>query len=169
MTLAILVALVALFLGACGAPATTPDAGPGSGDTGGTATATPAEPPPATPTVPPPTPAVMADCFLSFQAAAWQDLDGDGLWGATEPPLEGVEFRLQGMFAQVWGDPFLSGADGRLAISTWSPGECFEQDCTLSAVPPEAYEPTTPISLTLSLTPAGSVYEAQFGFRPVSE
>jgi hypothetical protein len=109
------------------------------------------------------------DCFLSFQVAAWQDLDGDGLWGASEPPLEGVEFRLQGTFGQMWGSPYLSDADGQLTITTWSPGECTDRDYAITAVPPESYEPTTPASIAFSLTAADSSYGAQFGFRAVSE
>lgn len=136
MMSAILVAMVALFLGACGTP---------------------------------PTPAIEADCFLSFRVAAWQDLNGDGLWDASESPLEGVEFRLQGQFAQMWGSPYLSGEDGRLTITTWSPGGCIDGDYTITAVPPESYESTTPASITFSLTSADHLYEAQFGFRAFSE
>jgi hypothetical protein len=116
-----------------------------------------------------PTPQVLADCFLSFRVAAWQDLDGDGLWGESEPPLEGVEFLLQGMFAQIFGRPNVSDADGRLTIRTWSPGECIEQDYGITAVPPETYEPTTPVSVTFSSASVEPFYEAQFGFRAVSQ
>ena len=45
---------------------------------------------------------VLADCFVSFQVAAWQDLNGDGVWDESEPPLEGVTFNLQGLFAEKW-------------------------------------------------------------------
>jgi hypothetical protein len=112
-----------------------------------------------------PAPQVLADCFVSFQLAAWLDLDGDGQWGASEPSLEGVEFRLQGTFPQIWGQPFVSDEDGRLSISTWSPGECIEHDSTITAVPPESHEPTTPASVTFSITSAAGAFEAQFGFR----
>jgi hypothetical protein len=139
---ALLVAMATLFLGACGTSTLHIE-------------------------LPTPTPKVLADCFLSFQIAAWQDLDEDGLWDTTEPPLEGVEFRLQGTFAQMWGAPYLSKADGRLTITTWSPGRCGEQDYAITAVPPESYEPTTPASIAFSLTSVDSFYEAQFGFRAV--
>ena len=116
-----------------------------------------------------PTPEVLADCFLSFQVAAWQDLDGNGFLDASEPPLEGIEFRLQGTFAQIWGEPFLTDADGKLTISTWSPGSCLKQDYTITALPVESYEPTTPTSLTFSLAAGDLPSEGQFGFRPVIE
>jgi hypothetical protein len=155
MAPAILLAVVALLLGACGTPVP--------------ALVTPT-PVPATPTpTPAASPEIHVDCFPSFEVAAWQDLDGDGLWGASEPPLEGVEFRLRGMFAQTWGAPWLTDADGRLSIQAWAPGDCIEHDATITATPPEAYAPTTPPSVTLPITLATSLHEAQFGFRAVSE
>jgi hypothetical protein len=168
---AILVAMAVLVLSACGPSTATPDAGPDAGAGAATPTATPRVQPPTETPIPiqTPTPAVLADCFLSFQLAAWQDLDRDGVWGASEPPLEGVEFRLQGTFAQMWGDPYLSGADGRLTISTWSPGGCTERDYAITALPPASYQPTTADSVTFSLGPGDSHHEAQFGFRDVSE
>lgn len=145
VTLAILMAMAVLLLGACGTPVP----------------------------VPTPTPQVLADCFLSFHLAAWQDLDGDGLWGASEPPLAGVEFPVSGQpgwgsFGQIWGEPYLTGVDGRLTITTWSPDGCLERDLTITAVPLESYEPTTPDSVTFSLTSTDFSYEAQFGFRLAS-
>lgn len=116
-------------------------------------------------TTPAATPAILADCFLSFHVVAWQDIDENGLWDASEPPLEGVEFHLQGTFAQIWGDPYLSGVDGKLSITTWSPDTCPKQEYAIAAVPPESYEPTTPASITFTLTPGDSFYEAQFGFH----
>jgi len=126
-------------------------------------------PSPASSTTPTPNPEVLSDCFLSFQVAAWQDLDGNGLWDASEPPLEGVEFSLQGNYAQIWGKPYLSEANGQLTISTWNPGRCIEQDYTITAIPLETYEPTTPASTTFSLATGDFSYEAQFGFRAVSK
>jgi hypothetical protein len=114
-----------------------------------------------------PTPEVMSDCFESFKIAAWQDLNGDGLWDISEPPLEGVEFHLQGIFAQKWGpDPDSSKGDGWLSILIWSPGDCIEQEYTITVVPPESYEPTTPTTVTFS---DSLPFEAQFGFRAVSK
>ena len=149
----ILFAMVMLSLGACGT------------------SALPTEPQVAAPSTV--TPAadreVLADCFLSFQVEAWQDVDKNGLWDESEPPLEGVEFRLRGAFAQIWGDPFLSGADGKLSIRTWAPGTCIEQDYGITAVPPDSYEPTTAASITFALAPGDFHYEAQFGFRAETE
>jgi hypothetical protein len=108
----------------------------------------------------------MSDCFISFKMAAWEDLNGDGVWDVSEQPLAGVEFHLQGIFAHQWGpDPSSSTGDGWFSILIWSPGNCIEQEYTLSAVPPESYEPTTPTVVTFS----DSLHlEAQFGFRAIS-
>ena len=115
------------------------------------------------------TPEVLADCFLTFRVVAWQDIDENGMWDASELPLEGVEFRLRGPFAQRWGTPYRSGADGRLSMTTWSPGQCPDQAYAITAVPPDAYAPTTPASITFTLAPGDSFYEAQFGFRPQTD
>ncbi len=126
-------------------------------------TVPPTETPVLTPTL-----VVLADCFISFHFAAWRDFDEDGLWDASEPPMAGVKFSVPGGFAQVWGHPYLSQADGWLTMEAWSPGRCPEREITITAVPPEAYEPTTPTSISLSLSPVDSSYEARFGFRAVS-
>jgi hypothetical protein len=112
-----------------------------------------------------PTPEVMSDCFQSFKVAAWQDLNGDGRWDVSEPPLEGVQFDLRGIFAQKWGpDPDSSKGKGWFTISIWSPGACIKQEYTITAIPPESYEPTTPITVTFS---DSLPFEAQFGFHAV--
>jgi hypothetical protein len=187
MTSIILVAMVALLFSACGTSTIPSDTNSDAGSVAGTETVIPVSVPASpilypsltstpnvdSPTVPPiptpsPTDAVLTDCFLSFKLAAWQDLDGDGQWGASEPPLEGVTFHLQGIFAEIWGYPYLSKADGRLTITTWSPGRCSKRNYTLTVFPPESYESTTPASVTFSLSPVDFFYEAQFGFRTVS-
>lgn len=113
------------------------------------------------------TPVILADCFVTFHFAAWIDFDEDGRWDTSEPPLAGVKFSPPGRFAQVWGHPYLSEADGWLRIEVWSPGGCPAQEVTVTAVPPGSYEPTTPPSINLSLTSDDFSYEAQFGFRAV--
>jgi hypothetical protein len=113
------------------------------------------------------TPVVLSDCFVSFHFAAWKDFDGDGLWDTSEPPLAGVKFSPPGRFAQVWGHPYLTEADGWLRIEAWSPGGCPEQEVTVTAVPPVSYAPTTPTSINLSLVSDDFSYDAQFGFRAV--
>lgn len=116
---------------------------------------------------PTPTPEIMSDCFLSFKIAAWEDLNGDGVWDGSEHPLAGVEFHLQGQFAQQWGpDPSPSHGDGWFSILIWSPGNCIEQEYTISAVPPASYEPTTPAVVTFS---DSLPLEAQFGFRAIAK
>ena len=145
MASGILMATVALFLGACGLP-------------------TPIEPPTLTPTK-----VIMADCWHSIRVAAWQDLDGDGLWGASELPLEGVKFDMQGPIAEMSGDPLVSKADGHLDIELWHPGQCYYETYTIVADPPDSYEPTTLASVTFSLNSDETVYEVQFGFRAVSK
>jgi hypothetical protein len=116
---------------------------------------------------PTPAPVVLSDCFVSFHFAAWKDFDEDGLWDASEPPLAGVKFSPPGRFAQVWGHPYLTEADGWLRIEAWSPGGCPEQEVTVTAVPPVSYAPTTPTSINLSLVSDDFSYDAQFGFRAV--
>jgi hypothetical protein len=118
--------------------------------------------------IPTNTTAINEDCFLVFHIGAWQDINGNGLWGSSEPPLEGVKFDLHGVFAELWGYPYLSGEDGWVTLETWSPGGCREQDFTIIAGPPVSYEPTTPASITISISTGKSPFEAQFGFRAVT-
>ena len=113
-----------------------------------------------------PTPKVMSDCFISFQVAAWQDLNGDGLWDISEPPLEGAKFQLQGRFAEKWDPKPSSKGDGWFSILIWSPGDCTGQEYTITVVPPGSYEATTPTAVTFS---DSLPFEAQFGFRAVSK
>lgn len=110
---------------------------------------------------------VHEDCFFLFHLGAWQDIDRNGLWGASEPPLAEVRFRLDGTYAELWGYPYLTKADGWVTLQTWSPGGCPEKDFTIIADPPGSYEPTTPTSITISLATGESPFEAQFGFYAV--
>lgn len=112
-------------------------------------------------------PGIMSDCFISFKIAAWHDLNGDGLWDISEPPLKDVQFHLQGLFAEKWGpDPDLNKGDGWYSILVWSPGDCIEQEYTITATPPESYQATTPSAVTFS---ESLPFEAQFGFRTISK
>jgi hypothetical protein len=146
MTSTIHVTIVVLFLSACGMLPPTPEPTPTSEPTS--------------------TPEVLSDCFISFRVAAWQDLNGDGLWDVSEPPLEGVKFQLQGIFAGKWDPEPSSKGDGWFSILIWSPGDCNEQEYTITVVPPESYEATTPNAVTFS---DSLPFEAQFGFRAVSK
>ena len=111
-------------------------------------------------------PVILADCFVDFHLTAWHDLDGNGFWDPSEPALEGVIFRIDGQFASMLSKyPGISNEDGYFIIRTWAPGECAARDYTITAVPPESYEPTTPTSITFSLTPVDFSSEAQFGFH----
>jgi len=111
-------------------------------------------------------PDILADCFINFYLSAWHDLDGNGFWDTSEPSLEGVAFRIDGRFASMLSKyPCISNEGGQCIIRTWAPGECTAGDYTITAVPPESYEPTTPSSITLSLTPVDFSREAQFGLR----
>ncbi len=108
---------------------------------------------------------ILADCFIDFNLSAWDDLDGDGLWDTSEPPLEGVTFQINGRFASVLIKyPYISDENGQCIIRTWAPGFCNAGDYSITAVPPESFKPTTPNSITLSLTSADFSQEAQFGF-----
>jgi hypothetical protein len=152
MTSTIHVTIVVLFLSACGMLPPTLEL-----------TSTPELTPTSEPTS---IPGVMSDCFISFQVAAWQDLNGDGLWDVSEPPLEGVKFQLQGIFAEKWDPEPSSKGDGWFSILIWSPGDCIEQEYTITVVPPESYEATTPTAVTFS---DSLPFEAQFGFRAASK
>lgn len=112
-----------------------------------------------------PTPEVLSDCFINFNLSAWIDVDEDGVWDASEPSLQGVEFHMDGRFASVLTEyPCSSDQEGHCMIMTWSPGECQSSDYKVTAVPPESYKPTTPASINLSLTSTDFSREAQFGF-----
>jgi hypothetical protein len=110
------------------------------------------------------TPMILADCFRYFYLSAWHDLDGDSLWDASETSLAGVEFYISGNASVLSKYPCLSDEDGYCTIRTWTPGNCFAQDITITAVSPESYVPTTPTSITCSLTSVEFSCEAQFGF-----
>jgi hypothetical protein len=126
-------------------------------------------PPIPTQPIPTSTSAVVQDCFLDFHLGAWQDMDGNGLWDPSEPPLEGVRFHLNGTYAELWGYPYLSKADGWVNLETWSPGGCPVRNFTIIADPPESYDPTTPASITISLAAGKSPFEVRFGFRAVTQ
>jgi hypothetical protein len=111
------------------------------------------------------TPVILGDCFLEFHIGAWQDINGNGLWDGSEPPLERVKFVLNGTFAELMGYPYLSKADGWVTLETWSPGGCPNRDFTIIAEPPVSYEPTTDKSITISISTGRSPFEAKFGFR----
>ncbi len=125
----------------------------------------------ATPTqIPTSDQSVMGDCWHTFELSAWQDSDGDGLWGKSEFPLESVRFDIiAGPVAEVRGYPPLSNAEGQLDMEIWHPGGCFDETYTITAQPPESYQPTTPTSVTFLLKPYETEYKWQFGFRPMSK
>lgn len=110
---------------------------------------------------------IQADCFINLYLSAWIDMDEDGIWDNSELPLEGVEFQIDGQFASMYSDyPCVSNGDGKCIISTWTPGECEPREYKIAAVTPEPYRPTTPVSITLSLTSIDFSKEVQFGFTP---
>ncbi len=180
ITTTILVAILVLFLDACGAKPSPTVSAMDIADTAQAVvftmiaetqtalpTATPL-PPTATPVLTA-TPAALWDCWVSFHFAAWNDFDGNGQWEASETPLARVEFSPPSGFAQIYGYPYLSGADGRLTLTAWSPGGCPERNLTITVVSPASYEPTTPTSVSLPLASfLDPNYEAQFGFRAIS-
>ena len=112
-----------------------------------------------------PSPEIMADCFLYFYLSAWNDLNQNGIWDDSEPPLQGVEFQIDGRFAYVFTrPPYLSDEDGKYVIMTGAPGFCQDADYTIKALPPESFEPTTPDTITFSLPAREFSREMQFGF-----
>ncbi|MCX6036521.1 MAG: hypothetical protein NTW99_01250 [Chloroflexi bacterium] len=76
---------------------------------------------------------------------------------------------MQGPIAEIFGDPLVSKADGRLDITLWHPGQCYYETYTITADLPDSYESTTPASVTFSLNSDETVYEMQFGFRAASK
>lgn len=147
MTSGILMAMIVLFLSACGISTRVEVS---------TATSTPDQ-------------YLMADCWHFFRVTAWQDLDGNGLRDVSEPPLEGVKFDIRGPIAEIDNPTLLSNADGRLDIEVYHPGKCFVETYTIIAFTPDSYEPTTLSSVTFSLNSDETVYEVHFGFRAVSK
>jgi len=112
-----------------------------------------------------PSPQILADCFISFNITTWYDLNDNGLWDSSEPPLEGVEFHIDGQFASVLSEyPCISNEDGECNISTWAPGMCEAGDYWITVVSPEFYKPTTPTEVMLSLDSTEFSCEVKFGF-----
>jgi hypothetical protein len=114
--------------------------------------------PRATPT---PTPAVLADCFWSVEAFAWNDADGDGTRDDGEPPLAGVAVRFS--------ESFLSGEttddDGTAHLTGMTTGACLpDLVINVIATAPEGYTATT--ATTLEYGTRQGRYE--FGFKPSS-
>ena len=95
---------------------------------------------------------ILADCFHNFNLSAWNDLDENGKWDLSEPPLEGVEFHIDGRFALVLSKyPCFSHEDGRCTFQTWEPGFCDKAEYKITAVIPEFFEATTPHTITVAL------------------
>ncbi|MEN8242406.1 MAG: prealbumin-like fold domain-containing protein [Chloroflexota bacterium] len=107
---------------------------------------------------------ILADCFTYFHLTAWEDTNQDGLWDEKEIPLEGVEFFIDGDYANsIKYGKATSDSDGRATIDTWSPGECRDNLVfTIRVEPPQGYALTTEAPLHLNLTSQTST-EYQFG------
>jgi hypothetical protein len=108
---------------------------------------------------PSPSPEIIADCFWSAEAFAWNDADGDGTRDDGEPPLAGVEVRFS--------ESFLSGEttdeDGIAHLTGMTPGACLpDLVINVIAMAPDGYSATTPT--TLEHGSREGRYE--FGFKP---
>ena len=110
-------------------------------------------------------PDILADCFINFNISTWKDINRDGIWDPSEPPLEGIEFHIDGRFASMLTKyPCISDEDGLCIISTWAPGNCEPGDYEVTAIPPDAYQPTTPTTITVVMHTTDYSAELQFGF-----
>jgi hypothetical protein len=111
----------------------------------------------------------MFDTWHTFDLWAWQDIDGDGLWSVSEFPLEGVRFDIiAGPVGEAWGYPPITNAQGLFDWIIWHPGGGTDDETyTITAQPPESYQPTTPPVVTFSIKTNEIKYELQFGFCPV--
>jgi len=108
---------------------------------------------------------ILADCFIDFHLSAWQDLNCDGYWDDSEPPLSDVAFRIDGIFASMLSKyPCISNEDGQCTMQIWSPGLCVAREYTFTADPPEFFTLSTPSKMTCSLTSKEFSCEAAFGF-----
>ncbi|MGB4805832.1 MAG: SdrD B-like domain-containing protein, partial [Anaerolineae bacterium] len=113
----------------------------------------------------PPTPSNHVDTPLgaSIGDLVWADVDGDGIKDANEPGLAGVE---------VCATPTVGGATvcvvtdslGNYTLGGLTNGTSYNVTVTLSTVPP-GYVPTTPTTLTVTATTAGTL-TADFGLQP---
>jgi hypothetical protein len=113
---------------------------------------------------------VQADCFVNFYLTAWEDLNGDGAWDESEPPLESVSFIVRGNYAHsIAGGKAVSDENGEAAIDTWAPGECLQvYSFSVEAEAPEGYRLTTAAEILHdgSQKPVGRY---RFGFVSVEE
>ncbi len=115
---------------------------------------------------------VMADGQANATAQAWLDLNGDGIRGADEPPLQDVLVMMtrSGYLYGAeeppvdWGQ--LTDGNGQAPLAEFRAGcacHCWE-DVAVAAWAPSGYKATTPTKVVLSK--ADQV--VTFGFRHVS-
>lgn len=98
-----------------------------------------------------------ADCDTTLVARAWVDRDGDGFWGAGEPPLAGVTLRAQdGRGGATWGAG-ASDERGEIVLAFGHP--CGAGDWLVYAYPVPGYRQTTPDTI-------GEDAPLPFGFAP---
>jgi len=110
----------------------------------------------------------MKECQHEIRISAWQDLDGDGIWGEFELPMPGAKFNIIGPFTEITsGYPLISNELGRLDVGIWHPGSCYDETYTLYVEPSDLYSTTTTSSIIFSFTPMETVIKFQFGFRSI--
>ncbi len=114
----------------------------------------------------PTSPQVMSDCWRSIRLLAWEDKNGDGIQNNNEPPIKGIGYKINGLFAELMTDPkTLSDEEGKIDILLWSPGNCGQSKYTLEIIDLGTRRTTTENPITFTLSPAESSFSARFGVQ----
>ncbi len=112
------------------------------------------------------TPQVMADCWRTIHLLAWEDKNGDGIQNNNEPPIKGIGYKIDGIFAELLTDPKkLSDEEGKIEISLWSPGNCVQSKYTLQIIDFGTRRTTTENPITFILSPTEFSFSARFGVQ----
>jgi hypothetical protein len=103
-----------------------------------------------------PPPGIAVDGVAMAKVLTWNDLNGNGVIDADEPPLPGITI-------EIGYPPSLTKADGQGIATQFKPGcacECWKGEI-VSAETPSGYRATTPAELPLT----GDDRTYQFGFQ----
>jgi len=108
---------------------------------------------------------VLADCFLTFTVNTWVDTNSNTEYDSSETPLQNVEVRLEGPFAQMFSpNPCMSESEGICTFSTWSPEECLAGDYSIHVTAPKGYTAAPADTIPFSIDASTFAYTAEFGF-----
>jgi streptogramin lyase len=108
---------------------------------------------------------VIADCAWDTGVLAWVDENGDGRRDSTEPPLEGVRFRVDDIHngIQDVGGASVSDWNGQAGVDVWLPG-CPHARFKVLAEAPVGYRPKTEASVEVTGAGYGGSDTLEFGF-----